>query len=182
MNKTTLLIIICVGVFVALVGFIVVVRIFNRKRFKRLQENLKKLNQEKEDMEHDDKLSLPKEENMGTSYEPIIQDTQVEGDKKPIIEDYVPDNEPQFQNMYPKMSEVDFDNEFEDTDNNYSNTYERPKSIKEPEDDFDKFMNEHSYSRKVFNRPLVEKIKKLPPDVRMLLLSNVFDKYDDDKK
>jgi len=66
----------------------------------------------------------------------------------------------------------DFD--IPDSDNDFEYKPNQPV-----EDDFEKFMNEHSFSRKVFNKPLLERIKKLPPDIRMLILGNVLDRIDD---
>lgn len=166
MDKTTLIILICAGVFVVLVGFIILIRINNRKRFKKLQDNLKKLNQEKEDLKTDDSISLPSESEISLS-----------STASPIIEDYQPEIEP--QPIMPDLNDNEeiYLNEFEMQDINQS----LDNLSKQKDDDFEQFMNEHSYSRKIIDKPIINKIKNLPPDVRMLLLSNIFDKIDDDK-
>lgn len=174
MNKTTLLILIGVGVFVLLIGFIIIIRINNRKRFKKLQENLKKFRQENENLSQEDKISLPKEEDFDMSSSSDIDFSN---------KDFGLDEE---QGKFEDFQSVDT-SPFSDL-NEFSNNelsevqFDIKPTLSKSDDDFEKFMNEHSYSRKVFNKPLLEKIKKLPPDVRMLLLSNVFDRYDDDKK
>ena len=52
---------------------------------------------------------------------------------------------------------------------------------KKPEktDDFEDFMNEHAYSRRIFNKDLLSKLRDLPPEIKAVILSNVFNKYDD---
>lgn len=169
MNKTTLLILIGVGVFVLLIGFIIIIRINNRKRFKKLQENLKKFRQENENLSQEDKISLPKEEDFDMSSSSDIDFSNKDfglDEEQGKLEDFQSVDTSPFSDLN-EFSEVQFD---------------MKPTLSKSDDDFEKFMNEHSYSRKVFNKPLLEKIKKLPPDVRMLLLSNVFDRYDDDKK
>ena len=169
MNKTTLLILIGVGVFVLLIGFIIIIRINNRKRFKKLQENLKKFRQENENLSQEDKISLPKEEDFDMSSSSDIDFSNKDfglDEEQGKFEDFQSVDTSPFSDLN-EFSEVQFD---------------MKPTLSKSDDDFEKFMNEHSYSRKVFNKPLLEKIKKLPPDVRMLLLSNVFDRYDDDKK
>lgn len=175
MNTTTLIILICAGVLFLIVGFIVIIRLNNGKRSKKLQASLKKLNQEKESLEKDNKVFLPKEDELYTSAN-IENTVGLENDKSPTIEDYVQDE--QAQEEIPSEISEDFKEEFNTVYNPMGN---KSQEFKLKEDDFEAFMNEHSYSRKVFNKPLIEKIKKLPPDVRMLLLSNVFDRFDDEK-
>ena len=40
-------------------------------------------------------------------------------------------------------------------------------------------MNEHSYTRKILDNDIIDKLKNLPPEVKAIILSNVFNKYDD---
>lgn len=176
MNTTTLIILICAGILVLFIGFVVIVRLNNGKRSKKLQDSLKKVNQEKQDLEQNDKIHLPKENTTFTSAD-LENNGVFKSEKSASVEDYVTD--------MPAQEEINFENsqefkpEINTVYNPMGNTFPEYKS--KNEDDFEAFMNEHSYSRKVFNKPLIEKIKKLPPDVRMLLLSNVFDRFDDEK-
>lgn len=198
MSTTTLLIIIGAGVLAILIAVFVVVRLRSRKKAKSLQENLNKYKKENEgSIENDARISLPSEnariENKPANEIPTrdegnnidVQVNKTINKSGAIVEDYVPDVEQPLPSMYPKMTETYDDMSFEE--NSYAETYKSSENMYQSnpfqqEDDFDKFMNEHSYSRKVFNKTLLDKFKKLPPDVRMLLLSNVFDRIDDDKK
>lgn len=191
MSKTTI-ILICSIAFVVLVGFIVIVRIINRKRFKKLQENLKKIKLEKEDLERDKRISLPSQPSEPAIQEPAISQTVESLDdvkstngKQPIVEEYVPYNEQTQTNPFSKMDTFD-ENQFKkDLKDDFFQELSRQQKrdfAPQKEDDFEKFMNDYSYSRNVVNESLLDKIKKMPPEIRMLLLSNIFDRYDDDKK
>ena len=45
--------------------------------------------------------------------------------------------------------------------------------------EFEDFLNEHALSRRILNKDILEKLKDLPPDIKAIILSNVFNKYDD---
>ena len=155
MNTTMILLIIGGSILVFIIGIIVLTRLSSRKKAKKLDLNLKKLNSEKESLKDDEKISFqPYEEEM------------------PVKEEIENPEEKSEENL----------NDLSFLEGNEEDSY-LPKNFYNKEtqqiDDFDKFMEEHSYSRKIFNKPLLEKIKKLPPEVRMLLLSNVFDRIDD---
>ena len=46
------------------------------------------------------------------------------------------------------------------------------------DNEFESFMNEHAFSRKVLDKNLVDKIKRLPPELKAIILNSVFDKFD----
>ena len=89
MNKTTLLILIGVGVFLLLVSFIVIAKLIGKKRAKKLQESIKKLNQEKESLNQEVQVVLAKDE----PEVPQMQESEnnEQKDNSPLIEDYIPD-------------------------------------------------------------------------------------------
>ena len=45
-------------------------------------------------------------------------------------------------------------------------------------DEFEEFLDEHAYSRRIINKDLMNKLKSLPPEVKAVLLSNLFNRYD----
>ncbi len=47
------------------------------------------------------------------------------------------------------------------------------------DEDFDKFMDEFSYSRVPKNKSILEQIDKLPPKTKAIVLNNIFNKFDD---
>ena len=46
-------------------------------------------------------------------------------------------------------------------------------------DDFEEFLDEHAYSRRILNKDILSKLKDLPPDVKAVLLSGLFNRTDD---
>lgn len=174
MNKTTLIILICVGVFVLFVGSIILIRIFNSRHSKKLQDNLKKFKQEKEELDQGDNISLSSDNNTQLSNEMYIPESKTEEFNFPenteaSVEEYEPFLDVEQNQPIPK-NEFDFFGENSNTS--------RMQNLKD--DDFEKFMDEHSYSRKIIAPSLLDKLKSLPPEVRMLLLSNVLDKFHDE--
>ena len=163
MDTTTLLIIIGGGVLLVIIALIVFSIISGKRKAKKLDENLKKIKQETETFDNDKRIIL--------------------------VEDYVDEKkEESSQEMQEKMFaegaiEEEYVPEFVKEDNTkesfLNKNFGMANHNKESDYDFEKFMNEHSYSRKVFNKPLLDKIKSLPPDVRMILLGNILDKHND---
>lgn len=166
-----------------LIILIVFIRISNIKRFRRLQANLKKIKEEEQTESLDDKVILPKEEesailNQDEPYitgnemkvEDYIPDEQSEDNNKikPVVEDYVSESD-----KLPPYENYDQKRRFEN-----KNKIQKVNRDK----DFEDFLNEHAFSRKVFNKSLLDKIRELPPEVKAIVLGNVFDKFDDDKK
>ena len=87
-------------------------------------------------------------------------------------------NETNFEkNMeYNKANENIFD------DNLNNDFFKRKKNIEKKidrDEDFDKFMDEFSYSRAPKNKSLLEQIEKLPPKTKAIILNNIFNKFDD---
>lgn len=167
MNTTMLLIIIFASVLVVIIGLVVIGRLLNRRNVKKLDLNLNNLKNEKENLNSVNKIVFPENE--------IKQ------------EEKVPEQEPleEFEDILSNQDTFDTPNQYPNNQSTpkYYNLNDFPAFENTPKkkeiDDFDKFMNEHSFSRKVFNKPMIEKIKKLPRDVRILLLSSVFDRIDD---
>ena len=50
---------------------------------------------------------------------------------------------------------------------------------KNSDDDFEDFLNEHSFTRKVLDKDMVAKLNSMPPEVRAMILGNMFNKFED---
>lgn len=166
MNTATLLIIIGVGILVVLIAIIAIAKISNSKKSKNLDEKIKNLHKEKEDIENDNRITLPND------FEEVAVAPQANEEllNQAIVEDY--ENQVSLEENQYKDNSMNVDFDFKS--NKISN-----RDFATGDDDFDKFMNEHSYSRRIFNKPLLDKIRSLPPDVRMMFLSNILDRHDD---
>lgn len=191
MNTIALLCIICGGILLLFIVAIIFIRRSNKKRFQRLQENLNKYKEENKNFEQDNKITLSKEPEAPQN-ENIIQeinepadikleDTQQENTEKsqqPIIEEYDGwhDEPKEYKRKPQSISNEDF---FKDELRKFIETNEKSKKKPDKTDDFEDFMNEHAYSRRIFNKDLLSKIRDLPPEIKAVILSNVFNKYDD---
>jgi len=184
MSTTTLLILIGAGVVVLLIAIIIFSKISSANKAKKIQDSIKKLKEEKQDFEQvDSKISLPEEPSTfeeksveevfipSAVVKNVVNDEDI-ANKGGLVEDYIQDQSVECPKTEGLFDKNDFD--IPDSDNDFEYKPNQPV-----EDDFEKFMNEHSFSRKVFNKPLLERIKKLPPDIRMLILGNVLDRIDD---
>lgn len=181
MSTLSIIIIVCAVILVAIIALIVFIRLQNKKRFNKLQEDLKKYKAENEKIDNDDQKIFISEENGNINETKIIPnldtDVKIDEQKGPIIEDYVP--EEQTMNVSPMYQKREKRSYF--APKRFENNI-RPevKPRKNEVDDFDEFMNEHSYSRRVLNNDIMGKIKNLPPEVKAIILSNVFNKHDED--
>lgn len=156
--------IVCGGLLLLFILFIVFIRISNRKRFNRLQENLKKLEREKDDFENDKRISL------------VDPAKIVPENSEAVIEDYQP--EPSEDLHLEELQEEKFElpkEEFPMFDMEEETRLARKKHDAE----FESFMEEHAFSRKILDKNLIDKLKKLPPEIQAVILNNVLDKFDD---
>ncbi len=191
MDLTTILIIIGAAIIAILIIAVIFIRISNKKRFKKLQDNIKKYKAEND--------------NFGNEVNVKVSDDKTATVENPtMVEQYVPDNEvPSYQNNPPIIEDYDVDVEDDDDDipdfiprrrnrDERRNVYGRDRRASsmlnrthyesndnDEDDDFEEFLNEHSYSRRILNNDLIKNLKDLPPDIKAIILSNVFNKYDD---
>lgn len=191
MDLTTILIIIGAAIIAILIIAVIFIRISNKKRFKKLQDNIKKYKAEND--------------NFGNEVNVKVSDDKTATVENPtMVEQYVPENEvPSYQNNPPIIEDYDVDVEDDDDDipdfiprrrnrDERRNVYGRDRRASsmlnrthyesndnDEYDDFEEFLNEHSYSRRILNNDLIKNLKDLPPDIKAIILSNVFNKYDD---
>lgn len=157
--------IVCGGILLLFVLFVIFIRVSNRKRFNRLQTNLKKLEQEKNDFENDNKISI------------VDPEKRKLEDSGAVIEDYEPDKREEI--LEPQIEDEIFDLPHEEMPNLIEMEEERKLAQKRRDAEFESFMEEHAFSRKILDKNLIDKLKKLPPEIQSVILNNVLDKYDD---
>lgn len=174
MKTWQIALIVCGALLLLIIMFLVFARMLNKKNNKKLQNNLKKIQQEKEDFENSVKISLN-----DSSKE------KHEENKQPVVEDYLSseefeDNQEEENNAESFLEEIELNESFS---NSLFNEKEERENIlrKKRDEDFQEFMNEHAYSRKILDQNLIAKIKNLPPEMKAIILNSVFDKFDDNK-
>ena len=125
-----------------------------KQRISQIEEEGKKLKEPPVVAIVDDELTV-KDEKEEVKQEPV----------KPIIEDYeeieIPDD---------VIARLKKKNE------NESISFERRK---QSDDYFEDFLNEHSFTRKVLDKDMVAKLNSMPPEVRAMILGNMFNKFED---
>lgn len=203
MSTPLLIGIICGGVLLILIVAIIFIRRANKKRFKKLQENLQKYKTENEELDHENKITLSKDqepdpfktleekpaENNAEHHENKIesQDGKQQVAKKtgPIIEDYIAPNQPQprrdttIHTIRAKQPRNLDNKSITDLFAEERAKMDAKSAKNMPKDDFEEFLDEHAYSRRILNKDILSKIKDLPPEIKAVILSNVFNKYDD---
>lgn len=169
MSGTLLYCIIGGAVLLILIVAIIFIRRSNKKRFQRLQENINKYKKENEAFDNDNRIVLSKDEPELEKKEaqPVVH-TKPEN---AVIEDYY-EEPPKPINQNRKRS-----NQYNYRRNDIKNAVKSQNQSED--DDFEQFLNEHSYSRKILSGDLISKLQDLPPEIKAVILSNVFNKYDD---
>ncbi len=199
-----ILIIIGAVVVVLIVALIIFLSISNKRKSKQLQDNLKKYKQETKDKENTSITLSTDEVGQNLSEDELLSDDFLETPKEEEKEnefedfdfnfdDFLPKNfgkEPNFNNDRDRLREPDrFRNDrrprgFEERDfrRRRPDKFRNERNRNDRDDDFEQFLNEHSFTRKVLDKSLISQIQKLPPEIKAVIMSNVFDKFNDDNK
>lgn len=192
----TILAIIGGGVLFVIIVAIAIFSASNKKRSEKLKNVLEKVKQEGKDLsEQPSNITISKDEPETSAPEKkdklpsgvIIEDYVDEEEKKaeePIIEDYsdlnIFDLENKKESKEEKINWDDFslfDDDEDDEDRPKKKKKKKPSKQKSG-DDFEEFLNEHTYTRKILDKDLLKKLNSYPPEVRNAILNNVLNKYD----
>lgn len=174
MSRTVLTCII-VAVLVVILAIVILIRRSNKKRYKKLQENIDKMKKQNT-QDIDDRITLSSKNEMVDDHfevnqkvEPKVEDLDSNLEEEKDLQPLSNENQSLEQPMPFAMN------------TNISHPPQRPKKSQPRVDDFEKFMDEHAYSRKILGKDLRNKLKGLSPQVKALILTNVLNKFDDDK-
>ena len=170
MSMGAIIAIVATSIVVFLALLIIVMRIRGKKNEKKLNSNLEKYKNENASIPKDDiSVTIINDEKKAE------EEQKVEEEKvgvKPIIEDYISANS---SKNYRKRSIFD--------DEDFSFDVRRRRAnrerIREEKDDFDEFLNQHSYTRRILDKDMLNKLKSLPPEIKAIILSNVFSRHED---
>lgn len=173
--------IVVAGVILFVVFAIILTRHNNKKRYKNLQNKLEKFNKENSEFEDDsDKITISSDE--GLSEEQYVKEQSALASENVTEEPYLEENQPQ-----PNV-EDNQDFNFEDflkelnggksSDRTIRNRNQVSQTAVE-HDDFEDFLNQHSYTRRILDKDLLGQIQSLPKDVKALVLSGIFNRPQD---
>ena len=176
MNWITILAIVGGGVLFLIVLVVIFFIISNKKKAQKLNKVLEQYKKESKQMDQPESLSIAGEE-------PSISTEEFEAKPEPIIEDYTDldflgvDDIPQ-----PPQEEEKKEDDFDWSDFSFiddeDDKSKKKKTKREPEDEFEEFLDNYSYTRKIIDKDLLKKLNSLPPEVKEIILGNVFNKYD----
>ncbi|MBO5022317.1 MAG: hypothetical protein J6C53_02430 [Clostridia bacterium] len=177
MKAWQIILIVCSGLLLLFILFIIGIRRANKKRYYRLRDNLKKVQQEKEELAREGDASFhtgnvkvelsPDVDKMNNhSYEDVdLAELDIED---------VSQTPQQNTTDEIKEDQAEFDTTplLDKTEREREKDYRRDK-------EFEKFLDEHSFSRKVLDKKMLNKLKQLQPEMQKVLLDNIFTKFDD---
>lgn len=171
---------------VVLVGIIVLIVFLSirkgKKNKNKLDDVLNKLHQEKDAIATQEKIEEEKKKEEDAFANITLSDD---------VEEANDDFDGFFNN--PNMPDVELDdlglkkepkiesfNEMDDLFGDFNKPKRKKTSKKLSRDDeFEKFMDEHAYSRRVFDKSLLKEINELSPRMKAIMLTKAFDKFDD---
>lgn len=176
---------ICGGGFVLFIFlFIIIVRKSNTERFnKRFKKSFQKVEDVKDELIYDKPVETKK------TSAPIIENyVEEEPDEvEPLDnnEEELPQDDERFAKAMKRLEEIAKRNR----ERKERIEKEREEIVSDDEknvtekktDDFDEFMNEHSYGRLFADKTLFEQIRDLSPELKAILFSGIFRPYDEGK-
>lgn len=168
-----------------MVIFGIIAHAHGKKKEKKLDESIELLKKEREGLENEGNLTLLVEkdipeqasvENLDLQEEMQPQKIEEEKQEQILEEEDLQDDD--FDISSNKEFETLFSRKGKDAFDFPKMKKPLPKKNAE-EDDFERFLDKHSYTRRIIDKNLLNKIKKLPPDVKAVLLSNIFTRPQD---
>ncbi len=186
MDNKILYIIIGVACLAVIVLAIVFMRISAHKKSKKLQENLDKYKKENATKPVEDTVTLSQDQEwQAVSENEIFGDTPKANEKEQEEDQKIDESKifEEFEDM-PRRSFREPPHPFREPPRPSREPRPRHNEMQERlnrDREFEEFLNEHAFSRKVMDKSLLEKIKKLPPEIKSVILGNIFNKFDDDK-
>ena len=184
---STMSIIIIVTVAIAMVFAIAIfsIHMTNRKRNQNLEAKLKQFKQEDAETKIDEKVTISHEKTVNTNQnlneEKQDHTAQVTADQKriPIVEDYDPrENSPKLNlkrqmSQYTSLPKMRYQN-------NQIYGPRNSDSRQQHDREFEEFLDEHAFSRKILNKDILENIKDLSPELKAIILTNILNKFEDE--
>lgn len=167
------------GVLAIILLCVIIAYLRGKHNSKKLDENIKKLNAEKKQFDAGGKLTISSNKDKNIPEEAIIEDIGLEEDKEV--------DEKAEQNVKPEAKDIDLADENESNmlslDEDFLRELKsRPKRIRknlQDLDDFEHFLDEHSFTRRVLDKNILRKIQKLPPEIKAIVISNIFTRPQD---
>ena len=147
-----------------------------KKRSKKLDESISKLQNEKAQIDQKQQADEAQRKE-DEAFKNITLTEDVEDEFKDLFTPppmEAPEEEdfdlPDFEKVPFKSS--GFDDDF------FKKIDQQPEKPKTRDEEFEEFMNQHSFSRRVLDNEILGQIRKLPPKVKAIILGNIFNKFE----
>ena len=193
-----------VGTILAIIGGGVVLLVFvfiasnsalNRKNSEKLKKTLEKIKKEASQPEEEPKIFISKDEPApevkvekkdklpsGVIIEDYVEEDKPQSASEPVIEDFSDTNIFELENKNDakeeKINWEDF-SLFDDEDDDESKPKKKKKKKtskeKQPED-FEQFLDNYSYTRKIIDKDLLKKLNSYPKEIKEIILNNILNK------
>lgn len=177
------------GSALGLILLLAIIIIVSKKRAKKavnkLNENISKLKQEQEEITKKEQADA-EEKKEKDAFKNITLTEDVENEFKDIFDQppqHAQDNS--FDDVdLPDLGKNDFTkHKFDEFDDEFFKNLggkkkQEPKKLTRDEE-FEEFMNEHAFSRRVLDKSVLDEIKSLSPKMKAIVLGNVFNKFDE---
>ena len=167
--------VILAGIIAAVISF---VTISNKAKSKKLQENIEKYKKENSNNGLGENLDLSKnvlgenvtEEEIFSNNQQPVSNNEFFAEENNL--EPPQDTQMQMSNAdedYPRMPEFNIKDD-------------EQQAAKNRDQEFEDFLDEHAFSRKVFDKNMLEQIQELTPEQKLMLMENIFHRIDDGGK
>lgn len=171
----TIILSIAGGVLGLIILWVIIALIIGKKKKGKLDQNIKKLKEEKENLEKGGTLTIASEK----PEEKLPQEAKIEElEEIQEVEKPLPPEETQIPETLNFGDDKSIDDFFKDLDN-FDKTPEKPIKKRKKSDDFEDFLDKHSYTRRIIDKNILKKIQELPPEIKAIVISNIFSRPQD---
>lgn len=147
-----------------------------KKSNKKLDENISKLQSEKEQIEKRQQADEAQKKE-DEAFKNITLTEDVEDEFKDLFDPPPAPVEKEEDFDLPDFEKVPFNSKNFD-DDFFKSFDEKPEKPKTRDEEFEEFMNQHSFSRRVLDNEVLGQIRKLSPKVKAIILGNIFNKFE----
>ncbi len=168
--------------------WVVIAVVRGKKKDRALDENIKKLKAEKESLNDAGSLTIASDETpvqtdvpKGGTIESIDIDSkdaenpvETEVENSNALDMQIPDNE-----MFDIADDKALEDFLKELDDDYDYKPKKASKKSKKTDDFEKFLDKHSYTRRIIDKNLLKKLQELPPEIKAIVISNIFTRPQD---
>lgn len=176
------------GIVAFIILCIVIATIHGKKKEHALDENIKKLKAEKESLKDSGSLTIASDEAPAQTETPegaTIESINIE-DNESAKSNEVKNEEDNMQtahlnhdDMFNIADDKALEDFLKDLDDDFDYKPKKTTKKKKNTDEFEKFLDKHSYTRRILDKDILKKLQELPPEIKAIVISNIFTRPQD---